>query len=69
MENQPQSVNLSVSDLIMIQRIIQMAADRGAFRAEELSTVGQCYDRLVAWLEQTAPSGTTEDSTENHKGE
>jgi hypothetical protein len=50
METQP--VNLAVSDLVMLQSIVQVACERGAFRAEEISQIGQCYDRLVAWLAQ-----------------
>lgn len=47
MENQ---VNLSLSDLAMLKEIVEVAASRGAFRAEEMSNVGQCYDRLSSWL-------------------
>ncbi len=53
MENQ--TVNLAVSDLIMLQSIVQVACERGAFRAEEMSQIGQCYDRLSAWLTQMQP--------------
>ena len=50
MENQ--TVNLAVSDLIMLQSVVQVACERGAFRADEMSGIGQCYDRLSAWLAQ-----------------
>lgn len=50
MENQ--TVNLAVSDLIMLQSVVQVACERGAFRANEMSEIGQCYDRLSAWLAQ-----------------
>ena len=53
MENQ--TVNLAVSDLIMLQSIVQVACERGAFRAEEMTQIGQCYDRLSAWLTQMQP--------------
>lgn len=55
MENQTQTISLAVSDLIVLQRAIQVAAERGAFRAEEMSSVGQCYDKLSAWLAQMTP--------------
>jgi hypothetical protein len=54
MENQP--VNLAVSDLIMLQSVVQVACERGAFRADEMSQIGQCYDRLSAWLAHMTPS-------------
>jgi hypothetical protein len=57
MENQP--ANLAVSDLVMLQSIVQVACERGAFRAEEISQIGQCYDRLVAWLAHITPSQDT----------
>lgn len=50
MENQP--VSLAISDLIMLQSVVQVACERGAFRAEEMTQIGQCYDRLSAWLAQ-----------------
>ena len=60
MENQ--NANLAISDLIMLQSIVQVACERGAFRAEELSQIGQCYDRLSAWLAQmqSPPEGNTQ---------
>jgi hypothetical protein len=54
MENQ--TVNLALSDLVMLQSIVQVACERGAFRADEMSQIGQCYDRLSAWLAHMAPS-------------
>ena len=53
MENQ--TVNLAVSDLVMLQSIVQVACERGAFRAEEMTQIGQCYDRLSTWLTQMQP--------------
>jgi len=53
MENQ--NVNLAISDLVMLQSIVQVACERGAFRADEMSQIGQCYDRLSAWLAQMQP--------------
>ena len=61
MENQ--TVNLAVSDLIMLQSIVQIACERGAFRAEEMSQIGQCYDRLSAWLAQMQPPESTDPQT------
>jgi hypothetical protein len=67
MENQ--TVNLAVSDLIMLQSIVQVACERGAFRAEEMTQIGQCYDRLSAWLTQMQPgdqsTADTQQSNQN----
>lgn len=47
-ENTTPSLNLS--DIRMSVEIIALCAQRGAFKAEELSTVGTVYDRLTAFL-------------------
>lgn len=44
------SANLSIQDLLLVVQTIQVTAQRGAFRAEELSNIGGLYDRLVAFL-------------------
>lgn len=54
MENQ--TVNLSLSDLIMLKNAVSVACERGAFRAEEMSSVGGSFDRLNAWLTQMTAS-------------
>lgn len=44
------TANLSIQDLLLVVQTIQVTAQRGAFRAEELSNIGGLYDRLVAFL-------------------
>ena len=48
----PPSVNLGLSDLVTVAQVLQLATSRGAWKTEELSTVGNLYDRLIAFLEQ-----------------
>lgn len=48
-----QGPNLTIGDLILTAQIIQSAATKGVFRAEELKTVGDFYERLVAFLESS----------------
>jgi hypothetical protein len=67
MENQ--TTNLAVSDLVMLQSIVQVACERGAFRAEEMSQIGQCYDRLTAWLAQMTPPQDNTQQPEQPQGE
>jgi hypothetical protein len=66
MENQ--NANLAISDLIMLQSIVQVACERGAFRADEMTQIGQCYDRLTAWLAQMQ-SQSEQSSTESQQPE
>ena len=48
---QPAAVDLNVSDLIAIKNIIEVASDRGAFKAAELEAVGKTFNKLNSFLE------------------
>jgi hypothetical protein len=43
--------NLTIGDLVLTAQIIQAAATKGVFKAEELRPVGDFYERLVTFLE------------------
>jgi hypothetical protein len=43
--------NISISDLVSIRNVINMAAERGAFKAEEMLEVGTVYTKLSNFLE------------------
>jgi len=54
---------LSINDLANIKNIIDVASQRGAFRANEMVVVGTTYDRLLAFLKSVLPAAeTTEDA-------
>ena len=42
---------LNLSDLVFVLQTIQLASSRGAFKPEEFTAVGACYERLFAFLE------------------
>lgn len=42
---------LNLSDLVFVLQAFQLASSRGAFRPEEFSAIGGCYERLFAFLE------------------
>jgi len=48
---QPAGPSLSLQDLVLALQTIQAAAQRGAVRADEMTTVGGLYDRMFAFLE------------------
>jgi hypothetical protein len=55
--------SLGVQDLLLMFQVIQVVAQRGGFRADELSNVGALHDRLKVFLTSagvlgTAPTGT-----------
>jgi hypothetical protein len=49
--NQQPSADLNVSDLNAIKSIIDVATQRGAFRAPELESVGKIYNKLNNFLD------------------
>lgn len=42
---------LSVTDLAVLKNIIDIACARGAFRANEMKSVGETYDKLSTFLD------------------
>jgi hypothetical protein len=52
-ESAPAAPGLTVQDLLLTLQVVQVAASRGAFKADELSNVGGLYDRLFKFLEAT----------------
>jgi hypothetical protein len=48
---QPQGPDLNVSDLASLKSIIEVATQRGAFKANELEAVGKSFNKLSAFLE------------------
>jgi hypothetical protein len=43
-------VQLTISDLQVLARIVDLASRRGAFQAAELSQVGEAYNKLSGFL-------------------
>jgi len=41
---------MNIQDLITVAQLIQLGSQRGAWRAEELTTVGTLYTKLIAFL-------------------
>lgn len=48
---QPTGPDLNVSDLIALKNIIEVASQRGAFKAAELEAVGKTFNKLATFLE------------------
>jgi hypothetical protein len=49
MENDP--TQLSITDLAVLKNAIETACSRGAFKAAEMKTVGEVYDKLSMFLD------------------
>jgi hypothetical protein len=52
------SPELTITDLVNIRSIIDVAVRRGVFAANEISAVGATFDRLNAFLNAVAPPKT-----------
>lgn len=46
--------DLNVSDLVALKSIIEVATQRGAFKANELEAVGKTFNKLSTFLEAVA---------------
>ena len=61
--NEPQ---ISLADFSAALQVIDVCTQRGAFRGEELSSVGQLRDRINAFVKHHAPAkeeGAAEEAT------
>jgi len=51
-EQTQDNANLTINDLKTIISVVDLATQRGAFRANELKTVGTVYEKVQAFLTQ-----------------
>ena len=64
-ETQQPGPGLTLQDLVLVAQIIQVTSQRGAIRADEMSQVGDLYNKLIAFLQSVgaispAPAQTEE---------
>lgn len=52
MTQQNNAQELNIQDLALARAIIEMATERGVFKANELATVGTLYNKLDVFLKQ-----------------
>jgi hypothetical protein len=60
----PVVVELSIQDIVLSANIIDLATQRGAFKAAEAGQVGACFEKLVAFIKANSPKP---DLTEDEK--
>lgn len=58
-----QGPDLSVTDLLNIRAIVDVAASRGAFKAGEMTAVGTVYNKLDTFLKAVAPAPAQENTS------
>ena len=70
---QPAGPQLTLQDLGLALQTIQVTAQRGAIRADEMSAVGALHDKLLAFLQASGalntPAESVTDSAEPTQGE
>lgn len=65
MENE-QNIQITVSDLAMLKSIVDVSASRGAFKADEMRTVGEVYEKLTKFLDSVVKQN--EETAEGEEG-
>ena len=50
-----EQVTLSIQDIVLSANIIDLATQRGAFKAAEAGQVGKCFEKLVASIKANTP--------------
>jgi hypothetical protein len=48
------NTDLNISDLVALKSILEVASQRGAFKAAELEAVGKTFNKLNTFLESVA---------------
>lgn len=51
----PKAPELTINDLAALRTIIDVATQRGAFKAAEMESVGRIFNRLNVFLESVTP--------------
>ena len=62
-----EAVQLTIADLQLLSRIIDLASRRGAFQAGELSQVGDAFNKLssfLAYVDSQTKEAATEEAAE-----
>jgi hypothetical protein len=50
----PAAPDLNISDLVALKSIVEVASQRGAFKAAELEAVGKTFNKLNTFLESVS---------------
>ena len=60
------NTQITISDLAAIKELIDLACTRGAFRGDEMTSVGEVYDKLTGFLNTVIAAAQAE---ANQQGE
>ena len=54
--------NITVADLNLLKNIIDLASTRGAFRAAEMTQVGEVYEKLTTFLDSVVAQAAAQEA-------
>jgi len=54
--------NITIADLNLLKNIIDLASTRGAFRAAEMTQIGEVYEKLTAFLDNVVAQAAAQES-------
>lgn len=55
-ESAIEEITITLQDVAICKQAIEVAATRGAFKADEMAVVGVTYNKVSAWLNQMQPA-------------
>ena len=64
-----ETLQLTIQDLALMKDFISVACERGAFKANEMSAVGQTYDKLAAFLNAAITQAEAQAAETQKQGE
>jgi hypothetical protein len=65
---QQEQPSLNIQDIVQLLNIVDVASRRGAFRAEELSSIGLVYDKISNFLKSTGAISPADEETQEPTG-
>jgi hypothetical protein len=60
----PQPTGVTINDIATLLQIVEICAQRGAFRADELSSVGSIYDKVKSFISAALPQAQPTEGTD-----
>jgi len=64
MNEQVTAPNISLNDFVVVVNIIDACSQRGAFKGDELTAVGQLRDKFAEFIKSNTPAETEESEIE-----
>jgi hypothetical protein len=62
-EQTTEQPNIAIQDIAFLIQIVEVCSTRGAFRAEELASVGAVYNKVKAFIDANTPAAPAAEQT------